>query len=82
MKIYIALLFAAAAMALTKTTPTPEDIEECRDLGVMQVDPKDVPWWVRMTVRNSDIRKCAEHPAANGHDTSQLEGDPDKDVEK
>ncbi|RJE24674.1 hypothetical protein PHISCL_02989 [Aspergillus sclerotialis] len=65
MKVYTTLLLLTAAMTLTTATPNAE--EECGALGVMQVDPKDVPEGVTL----ADVRKCADHP--EGRDISALE---------
>lgn len=56
MKIHATLLLLATAMAVA--TPSRNAAEECGDLGVMEVDPKDLPEGVTM----ADVRLCREHP--------------------
>lgn len=65
MKVYTTLLLLAAAMALASSAP--DAAEECGDLGVMHVDPKNLPEGVTL----ADVRKCADHPL--GRDMSELE---------
>ncbi|RMJ21856.1 hypothetical protein PHISP_07278 [Aspergillus sp. HF37] len=42
-------------------TPSRNAAEECGDLGVMEVDPKDLPEGVTM----ADVRLCRERPVGN-----------------
>jgi hypothetical protein len=58
MKIHATLLLLATAMAVATPPRNINVAEECGDLGVMEVDPKDLPEGVTM----ADVRLCREHP--------------------
>ncbi|RAL15125.1 uncharacterized protein BO97DRAFT_403750 [Aspergillus homomorphus CBS 101889] len=62
---YLSLLLgisATAVLAALRPDATPEEVAaakaECGSLGVMMIDPAELPEGVTM----SDVRMCADHP--------------------
>ncbi|KAK6811622.1 hypothetical protein RU639_012522 [Aspergillus parasiticus] len=65
--IYLSLLSISATTALAALRPdaTPDEVAaeaECGSLGVMRIDPAELPEGVTMT----DVRMCADHPLGPG----------------
>lgn len=60
MKSWALLLAGVAAVAVATNLPEQEidPVKICGRLGVMKVDPADLPEGVEM----KDVRMCAEHP--------------------
>lgn len=65
--ITLLLLFTSTAVATTTTTGTTDTPtttisaeEECGSLGVMHIEPSELPEGVTL----ADVRKCAEHSEA------------------
>ncbi|KAE8154232.1 hypothetical protein BDV25DRAFT_148129 [Aspergillus avenaceus] len=61
---YLSLLLGISATALAALRPdaTPDEVAaaeaECGSLGVMRIDPAELPEGISM----SDVRMCADHP--------------------
>ncbi|PLB47060.1 hypothetical protein P170DRAFT_412582 [Aspergillus steynii IBT 23096] len=62
---YLSLLLgisATTALAALRPDATPDEVAaaeaQCGSLGVMRIDPAELPEGVRMT----DVRMCADHP--------------------
>ncbi|KAF4213424.1 hypothetical protein CNMCM8980_008055 [Aspergillus fumigatiaffinis] len=68
---YLSLLLgisATTALAALRPDATPDEVAaaeaECGPLGVMRIDPAELPEGIRM----SDVRMCADHPlSARAH---------------
>ncbi|PLB47061.1 hypothetical protein P170DRAFT_438773 [Aspergillus steynii IBT 23096] len=58
MKLPITILSMLALSSALTLTPKGDPVVECGDLGVMTVDPADLP----AGVAPSDVRKCLDHP--------------------
>lgn len=54
----ISMVALSAALTLTQRAAEENLVAECGDLGVMTVDPADLP----VGVAPSDVRKCLDHP--------------------
>lgn len=59
-------LFTASALAALRPDATPDELAaaeaHCGSLGVMRIDPAELPEGVKMT----DVRMCADHPLGPG----------------
>ena len=67
--IYLSLLLGIStttALAALRPDATPDEVAaaeaECGSLGVMRIDPAELPEGVTMT----DVRMCADHPLGPG----------------